>query len=268
MKTIKEDERLRKKRFLNKEAYIDTLKYFIIFILILGYTTVVSSKFAPDFVFKKSNLIMYGFGDLFILIFSNVSIFTIPVLILYFFIYKTWENTTNVKAYKSSMLREVAKILIYLFVLYLAVLLAYILARGDNPINFGYSDRSSLSFVMPVYYAIGLTLLYNFFYILVFSNIARILENIVKKSWLAILVAIILSFIDTKMRMVFYTTDVIGILPSDNVVVFYMTEPHKHAERSGYWFSILYWIIIATILYAVLIIIYKKKSQRIKAASR
>lgn len=228
--------------------------YFIIFILFFGYSLSISSSVAPVYIFDKPNLSMYAYGDLLLTILGNVSIFALLV-VLFFLGYRVINDQLTLK---KVLTYRMANIFIYILIIYVSIFFAYVFTLGKNSFNFGFSDRSSLQYIIPAPGAILLSFLYFCFYLTVFLIIALIIENSTKKSWVAVTLSIFISFIDVQFRTIFQFRSLIGILPSDNAAVFYLNNLFFDFKRPSYLFSFIYWIVFISILCIVLFLVNKK----------
>ena len=212
----------------------------------------------PVLIVDKTNISMYAFGDLIISIFSKISTITLPLLILYFLNFRGLLYIDKNLNMLKEIIKKISGVVLFLLIIYFDVLIVYIITSGDNFLNFGFTDRSALALSIPASLAILLLFLFHLMYIIAFLLIAIIIEHLTLKDWLAVILAISISLIDTGIRFIFNWVSLIGILPSDNALLFYLQDSYYGIVRPSYIFSIFYWITLISILCFILFIVKKK----------
>lgn len=242
-----------------KKARVFILNYVPAFLLFLGYSLAVSSSIKPIFILDKSNISIYAFGDLFFIIFGDMTTSTL-LLILFFLSYRSFGEMNSPKNLRRDLMNRMANVAVYIIILYLSVFLSYVFTLDKNVLNFGFSDRSPLTYIIPAHYAILLSFLFHCFYIITFLLIAMIVDKSTKKSWLAIIISIALSHMAISIRTVFQSKNFIGMLPGDNVSIFYLSDLFYGIKRPSYIFSLVYWILLIFILCIVLFLANKVKN--------
>lgn len=240
-----------KKKFYRTSILI----YSIIFLLSFCYSLSISSSIAPVYIFDKPNLSMYAYGDLVLMILGNVSSFAI-LAVLFFLGYREKNDQLTLR---KVLIYRMIDIFIYVLTIYISIFFAYVFTLGKNSFNLGFCDRISLQNIIPAPFAISLSFIFFCFYLVVFLFIVFVIENITKNSWVAITLSIILSFVETHVRTLFQFKNLIGVLPSDNVLVFYRNDQFFDLKRPSYLFSVIYWISLISVLYIVVYLLNKKQ---------
>ncbi len=232
------------------------LVYVIIFLLFLGYSVATSSTIITKFIFEKSNLSIYGFGDLFFTIFGQN---TIIVLILIIFLLNFESHIETNLSLRRLLLIEIFNAAVCLIIIYASVLIAYIITCDINSFNLGFSDRSAMKFILPSHWAILLSFIFSLFYLVSLSLITLIIENHTRKSWLSVLISITIAYIDVSFRFGFRSKEFIGVLLSDNASVFFLDNIFNNISRPPYINSIIYWIVLISILTSIWLLQNKKR---------
>lgn len=233
------------------------LPYILTFTLFLGYSVATSSSVTPLYIFDKENISMYGFGDLFYKIYEQNTII-IMFLISYFLNYKSYQRNNSSLFTSRILFKKLTNVAICLIVIYTSVFIAYILTCDIKTFNLGFSDRSALRYILPAHWAILLSFVFSLFYLLAFSLITSIIEKQTSKSWLSVLISIAIAYVDIGIRFGFQSKELIGILLSDNVSVFYLESIFYGINRPSYFYSFMYWIILITALCFVWFLLNKK----------
>ncbi len=232
--------------------------YVITFLLFLGYSMATCSSTTPVHILEKENFSMFGFGDLFFAIFGQNKMLVF-VLVMCFLKYKSNLDNNSFFCIGKILLKKFINISVCLIVIFASVFLAYTLSTNISSFNLGFSDRSVFRFILPAQWAILLSFVFSLFYIVTFSLIASIIEYLTHKSWIAILISIVIAYLDVGIRVSFQSKGLIGILLTDNVSVFYLDSIYNGINRPSYIYSFIYWIIMITALCFLCFLLNQKR---------
>lgn len=119
---------------------------------------------------------------------------------------------------------------------------------GNYLFNWAYDNRTIHP--MPFTETMISSLILYFLYVLLYSYIYVIMK--MKYSKLASVIVLVISLIDTGIREVLYSSNYVGILPSDNVVMYYISPHLKYETRISIFQSVVYFIILIAISVTIL----------------
>lgn len=241
----------------NKKLLFQYISYILTFILFIGYSVATSTSIASVHIFEKGNLLIYGFSDLIFAIFGQNKMIVF-LLIIYFLNYESHMVNNIPLSIGKTIFKNLINVAIYLIIIYTSVFIAYTLICDINTFNLGFSDRSALRFILPAHWAISLSFVFSLFYLLTFSLITSIIEKQTSKSWLSVLISIAIAYVDIGIRFGFQSKELIGILLSDNISVFYLDSIFYGIDRPSYFYHFMYWIIIIAALCFVWHLLNKK----------
>lgn len=249
-----------------KKGYV---QWTISFLLLLGYCLSIAFYIVPTPRFSSTNLSIYAFSDLYFYLFSRASVLTFPITVIFLFSIKSIRNHAlcTERVVKKIFIAKAFEAARLSLTVLLAVFMAYILSRGSNGFNLGFTDRSSLQTELTPFLALLIAQLYLFFYLTVVALIISVFECWTDTEWLPALSALVLSYLDTGVRLLLNSTKMVGVLPCDNVLVFYFRDYLYGITRPSYVYSMCYWILLILLLIVALHLSLKHHLHKVEVKS-
>jgi len=243
----------------NMQSKLNKLKnnfsFLLTIVLLSTYIYRMACYSIPQTTYQRTDIVMFGFGDLILVLFQYPHVITLPLLLIYFLRF----GNKLILVGKENVRRHFLKAGIFIVTVYLCLFFVYCITFPGGKFSLGFSERLILSNGWKSSVPFVLNILGQWLYLTVYSCLCGMLNKRLQKNWLAYSLTIGISLIDTCIRSVFQFSELKGVLPSDYLGI--IRKPMS--ELTYEWCMPIYFGVILSLLY-----LWNKKQKQKKKHSK